>query len=119
MAFRIPVVFNDVVASFTVEQWINLVGWKKELYQNLVRYIHTILKKQGYTTINTNVLFNIQKTDESRIHIDKSLAEGEPDVVRDVPDLLLRIKDESVEEAHCNAEKPKIKEEHDTALPSK
>ncbi|CAH2319878.1 P2X purinoceptor 7-like [Pelobates cultripes] len=119
MAFQVPVVFNDVVASFTVEQWINLAGWKKELYHNVVKDIHKILKKQGYTIINPDVLFNIQKTDESCIRIDSSLAEREPDVVRDVPDLLLRIKEESAEEAHCSTEKPKIKEERDTALPPK
>ncbi|XP_063292368.1 zinc finger protein 282-like isoform X3 [Pelobates fuscus] len=119
MAFQVPVVFNNVVASFTVEQWINLAGWKKELYHNVVKDIHKILKKQGYTIINPDVLFNIQKTDESCIRIDSSLAEREPDVVRDVPDLLLRLKEESAEEAHCSTEKPKIKEERDTALPPK
>uniref|UniRef100_A0A8C5MPD0 KRAB domain-containing protein n=1 Tax=Leptobrachium leishanense TaxID=445787 RepID=A0A8C5MPD0_9ANUR len=116
MAFQAPVAFHDVVASFTVEQWMRMESWKKELYQNVVKEIHKTLLRLGYTIINPEVLFNIQKSDESCVRIDHSSAEREHKVIGDVPDLLLRVKEENVEEAHCSSEKPKIKDEKETSL---
>ncbi|XP_029440496.1 zinc finger protein 773-like isoform X2 [Rhinatrema bivittatum] len=59
-----PVIFHDVVAYFSEDDWEALEDWRKELYRNVMREIHGALVSLGYGIVNTEVLFRIKQEDK-------------------------------------------------------
>ncbi|KAG8434319.1 hypothetical protein GDO86_012630 [Hymenochirus boettgeri] len=94
MYHQMAVTFCDVAASFTEEQWSRLEKWQKELYQNVVREIHRALNTLGYKIENPEILFKIKKTDDVCVRIDFISAERKDTASKELPDLLIRIKEE-------------------------
>uniref|UniRef100_A0A8C5MKF4 KRAB domain-containing protein n=1 Tax=Leptobrachium leishanense TaxID=445787 RepID=A0A8C5MKF4_9ANUR len=105
MSAEIPLTFCDVAVSFSEDQWTRLDTWKKELYHNVIKEIHKVLRRLGYTIANPDVIFNIKKSNESCIRIDSSSAERKTIPSGETPDLLVRIKEETLEPASCIEEK--------------
>ncbi|XP_075695670.1 uncharacterized protein LOC142661886 isoform X1 [Rhinoderma darwinii] len=91
MSHQVPIVFHDVAASFTEEQWLRLENWQRNLYKNVIREIHEAITALGYAITNPDVLFNIKKQDESFIRIDCSSGERKEIPVGDHPNILIRI----------------------------
>ncbi|XP_073441610.1 zinc finger protein 90-like [Dendrobates tinctorius] len=94
MFHHVPIIFCDVAASFTEEQWLRLEHWQRDIYKNVMREIHEALVTLGYAITNPDVLFNIKKQDESCIRIDCSSGERKEIPVGDHPDILIRIEAE-------------------------
>ncbi|XP_053308372.1 uncharacterized protein LOC128470503 [Spea bombifrons] len=99
--------FHDVAASFTGEQWMGLESWKKELYRNAVTEIHQALLTLGHTIANPDIVFQITKCDKSSVRIDCSGTERES-TVAGLPDLLLRVKEETDGGNVSSDEKPNV-----------
>ncbi|KAM4015851.1 zinc finger protein 90-like isoform 2-T2 [Anomaloglossus baeobatrachus] len=98
MSHQAPIIFYDVAASFTEEQWSRLEQWQKDVYKNVMRDIHEALVTLGYAITNPDVLFNIKKQDQSCIRIDCSSGERKEIPVGDHPDILIRIEAEDNED---------------------
>ncbi|XP_030053891.1 zinc finger protein 25-like [Microcaecilia unicolor] len=56
------VTFKDVAAYFL--DWDLLGEWQKELYKKVIKEIHNILMSRGYSIVNPDVIFKIEKEDE-------------------------------------------------------
>ncbi|XP_075463623.1 uncharacterized protein LOC142498885 [Ascaphus truei] len=64
---RMSVIFSDVAAHFTEEEWELLEGWQKELYRNVMKEIHGALTALGYAIANPEILFKIKLQEEDFI----------------------------------------------------
>ncbi|XP_030050618.1 zinc finger protein 398-like [Microcaecilia unicolor] len=58
------VTFRDVAAYFLDVEWDILGERQKELYKKVIKEIHDILMSQGYSIVNPDVIFKIEKEDE-------------------------------------------------------
>ncbi|XP_069802723.1 uncharacterized protein [Dendropsophus ebraccatus] len=117
MTIQGPITFQDVAASFTEKQWIHLEDWQKEIYKTVVKEIHEAIISLGYTIINPDVVFSVKKADESLARVDDQSVEKNTDV-KDLPDILLRVKDESPGEAAPVVETPQTDAEPSTSGPA-
>ncbi|CAN2388184.1 hypothetical protein PRIEUP_LOCUS14910 [Pristimantis euphronides] len=98
MAVQGPITFQDVVASFAEEQWMYLEDWQKEIYKTVIKEIHEAIMSLGYTIINPNIVFSIKKQHESLTRAgNRSI--GNMAGIRDLPDILLNIKNEPSRES--------------------
>ncbi|KAM3920884.1 zinc finger protein 90-like [Leptodactylus fuscus] len=91
MSHQVPIIFHDVAASFTEQQWLRLDHWQKDLYKNVMKEIHEALATLGYAIANPDVMFNIKKQDESCVRIDCTSGERKEIPIGDHPDILIRI----------------------------
>ncbi|XP_078511806.1 uncharacterized protein LOC144770891 [Lissotriton helveticus] len=95
---QVPVIFNDVAACFSEEEWNVLQGWQKELYKNVVKEIHRALIALGYQIVNRRLLLRINRREDvkawdkkQRLGINESITSCFESIN---PDVLLRIKAE-------------------------
>ncbi|OCT72690.1 uncharacterized protein KIAA1958 isoform X1 [Xenopus laevis] len=95
MFYQMPVTFFDVAASFTEEQWSRLATWQKELYQNVMKELHGAITTLGHKIENPEILFKIKYSDETCVCIDFNSKERENIDSKDLPDIVVRIKDET------------------------
>ncbi|XP_030069720.1 zinc finger protein 2-like [Microcaecilia unicolor] len=58
------VTFKDVAAYFLEVDWDLLGERQKELYKKVIKEIHDILTSRGYSIINPDIIFKIEKEDE-------------------------------------------------------
>ncbi|XP_056400542.1 uncharacterized protein LOC130294562 isoform X2 [Hyla sarda] len=104
MTIQGPITFQDVAASFTEKQWMHLEDWQKEIYKTVVKEIHEAIISLGYTIINPEIVFNVKKANESSVRVNSQSVEKNTGT-RDLPDILLRVKDEHLGEAPPGTEK--------------
>nr|XP_033816415.1 zinc finger protein 436-like isoform X2 [Geotrypetes seraphini] len=98
-----PVIFHNVAAYFSEDDWEALEDWRKEMYRNAMREIHRALVSLGYGIVNKEVLFQITQEDKlffrdpgaSKIREDINGCAASSPAVQ--PDILLRIKREEEE----------------------
>lgn len=112
MTIQGPITFQDVAASFTEEQWMRLEDWQKDIYKTVIKEIHEAIISLGYTIINPNVVFSVEKREESFVHVDNQSVRKDGGI-GDLPDILLKVKAEPPGEAPLVMEKPQ-----DVAQPS-
>ncbi|XP_063771007.1 uncharacterized protein LOC134908811 [Pseudophryne corroboree] len=113
------VMFQDVAASFSPEEWGVLEDWQKELYKNVMREIHSALQAMGYKIVNADVLLKV-KDDECKKNCP---ADDCPDSTRGggqsvSPDILLRIKHDELPDWRDLEVPEKEEEEMDTSSSS-
>ncbi|XP_072281368.1 uncharacterized protein [Pyxicephalus adspersus] len=96
------IIFHDVAASFSEEQWMRLEKCQKDVYRNVMKDIHGALLALGYTILNPSIIFRIQSRDESNIRIESHFMEKESAVVGDYPDIIVKIKEELIEDSPVN-----------------
>ncbi|XP_075461266.1 zinc finger protein 777-like isoform X3 [Ascaphus truei] len=118
MSDQTPIAFHDVAAYFTKEQWMRLEDWQKERYLDVMKEIHEALISLGYTITNPDILFKIKKKDESCVQIDYDSAERENTCIADLPDILIRIKEESLGEIPYCEENNDFSERHNFGEPN-
>ncbi|XP_030053553.1 oocyte zinc finger protein XlCOF6-like [Microcaecilia unicolor] len=58
------ITFSDVAAYFWEAEWDVLGEKQKEIYRNVIKGIHSVLKSWGYSIVNPDVIFKIKKEDE-------------------------------------------------------
>uniref|UniRef100_F6UVJ3 Hypothetical protein MGC115716 n=1 Tax=Xenopus tropicalis TaxID=8364 RepID=F6UVJ3_XENTR len=107
MFHQMPVTFFDVAASFTEQQWSRLETWKKELYQNVMKELHGALTTLGYKIENPEILFKIKNADDTCVRIDVNSKEKENIDSKDLPDIVVRIKEET--SLPCTTEEQSVK----------
>ncbi|XP_030055613.1 oocyte zinc finger protein XlCOF6-like [Microcaecilia unicolor] len=56
--------FKDVSAYFLEADWDILEERQKELYEKVIKEVHDILISRGYSIVNPDVMFKIQKEDK-------------------------------------------------------
>ncbi|KAG8430844.1 hypothetical protein GDO86_019900 [Hymenochirus boettgeri] len=101
---QVSVTFRDVAACFSAKEWDLLKDCQKELYSNVIRQIHVTLMAMGCTIVNSDVLLKIKDEDIGITDHGQSSTEG----VSLSPDLLLRIKNEEIDD--WKDEEPPTKE---------
>ncbi|XP_069494397.1 zinc finger protein 282-like isoform X2 [Ambystoma mexicanum] len=92
--------FRDVAACFSEEEWKLLQEWQKELYKNVMTEIHQALISMGYPILNTKVLLRITRKEDACIWDSAEPAKPVPNDTTSScdpsvhPDLVFRIKQE-------------------------
>nr|XP_033816269.1 zinc finger protein 665-like isoform X1 [Geotrypetes seraphini] len=61
---QVSVTFNDVASYFLEVEWDILGEWQKEMYKKVIKEIHDILRSQGYSIANPDVVVKIKQEDE-------------------------------------------------------
>ncbi|KAJ1121960.1 hypothetical protein NDU88_000466 [Pleurodeles waltl] len=124
---KASVIFRDVVAYFTEEEWTHLYEWQKEFYKGVMMEVHQALLSLGYTIVNRDILLRINREKEASF-LDPPLPEREADEKEPaacrypavIPDILLRIKHD--EELYCSdwhdSLEAQIKTSYSTAVAS-
>nr|XP_033788004.1 zinc finger protein 300-like [Geotrypetes seraphini] len=79
--------FKDVAAYFLEEEWDILGEWKKGLYMTVIKEVHDILMSRGYSIVNPDVIFKIEKEDEKNFtqHIEWEGKENPNDPTKGLP----------------------------------
>ncbi|XP_018082528.1 uncharacterized protein LOC734621 isoform X2 [Xenopus laevis] len=111
-----PVTFFDVAASFSEEQWSRLEAWQKELYRNVMKELHGALTTLGYKIENPEILFKIKIADKTCVRIDINSQERENIKSKDLPDVVVRIKEQTL--LPCTKERKSFKENQNTDSPA-
>ncbi|KAM3920883.1 uncharacterized protein RB166_010376 [Leptodactylus fuscus] len=104
MTVQGPITFQDVAASFTEQHWLYLADWQKEIYKNVVKEIQEAIMSLGYIIINPSIVFSVKRQDKSSVRVDDRFIERNARA-GDIPNLLLKIKDELAEETPIDVEK--------------
>nr|XP_033817856.1 zinc finger protein 271-like [Geotrypetes seraphini] len=63
--YEAMVAFKDVAAYFLEAEWGILGEWKKALYKKVIKEVHDLLMSRGYSIVNPDVIFKIEKEDKS------------------------------------------------------
>lgn len=98
MTIQGPITFQDVAASFTEEQWLHLEDWQKDIYKTVVKEIHEAVISLGYTIINPNVVFSVEKQGEASVCGDNQSVKKNASI-KEFPEILLKVKAEPPGEA--------------------
>ncbi|XP_077345320.1 uncharacterized protein LOC143989165 isoform X1 [Lithobates pipiens] len=67
--YQVSVMFHDVAACFSAEEWSALEDWQKDLYKKVMIEIHSALQGMGFEILNPEVLFRIKKVKDLYIDI--------------------------------------------------
>lgn len=67
--YQVSVMFHDVAACFSAEEWSALEDWQKDLYKKVMMEIHSALQGMGFEILNPEVLFRIKKVKDLYIDI--------------------------------------------------
>ncbi|XP_030050617.1 zinc finger protein 723-like [Microcaecilia unicolor] len=79
--------FKGVSAYFLEADWDILEEWQKELYEKVIKEVHDILISRGYSILNPDVMFKIQKEDEKYFtpHFEWEGKENPDDPMKNLP----------------------------------
>ncbi|XP_030054309.1 zinc finger protein 398-like [Microcaecilia unicolor] len=79
--------FKDVSAYFLEADWDILEEWQKELYEKVIKEVHDIFISRGYSIVNPDVMFKIQKEDEKYFtpHFEWEGKENPDDPMKNLP----------------------------------
>ncbi|XP_075461251.1 uncharacterized protein LOC142497399 [Ascaphus truei] len=98
VSLRAFITFNDVAAYFSQEEWDRLEERQKDLYQDVMKDIHTNLISLGYAIVNPDILLRISKEASSHKSASRSRSRKNKDNdpalshSKNIPDILLQVK---------------------------
>ncbi|KAM7174447.1 uncharacterized protein RBU57_001049 isoform 2-T2 [Macrochelys suwanniensis] len=118
---KVPVVFEDISAHFSREEWENVEEWQKELYKNLMKDSYDSLISLDCTLSKPDVLSPTAQEEEPGVRVQGDLeARGSPvdpsvDSPVSTPDPLSQVK---LEEGLCSRDQEELEEREIPADPS-
>ncbi|XP_069098914.1 zinc finger protein 300-like isoform X7 [Pleurodeles waltl] len=92
---QVPIIFKDVAAYFSEEEWNVLQGWQKDLYKNVVKEIHRSMIALGFQIVNPSALLRIRRSEALNTRDKKRRLDIRDPITSCLesvnPDILLRI----------------------------